>query len=70
MKELHHKQHLLIFDGPQTCDITWGQDFLHGTGMKLNFEQKNVTWMNKTIPMKHENILCNETFLTLNKMHL
>ena len=58
-----------MFDGPHTHDITWGRDFLHKTGMTLDFEQKIVKWMDKTIPMKPKNVLQDETFLTLDEMH-
>ena len=37
--------------------------------MTLNFEQKNVKWMDKTIPMKSKNIQRDEIFLTLDEMH-
>ena len=62
-------QTALAFDGPHTCDIVWGRDFLHRTGMTLNFEQKNITWLDKTISMKNEKIVNDETFLTLDEMH-
>ena len=50
-------QTALIYDGLQTYDIIWGWDFLHQTGVKLNFGLKTVTWMDKTIQMQNKNIL-------------
>ena len=45
-------QGALVFDGASKYDMILGRDFLHKTGIKLDFCSKTVQWLNHSIPMK------------------
>ena len=42
----------LLFDGPSMYDVILGRDLLQRIGMTLDFELRNIRWMQQSIPMK------------------
>ena len=46
------EQDALVFDGPARYDIILGRDFLQRTGMTLDFELKEVRWLDLSLPMR------------------
>ena len=44
-----------VFDTPSSYDVILGQDFLSKTGMKFNFENGSIKWIDRTIMMKDRN---------------
>ena len=46
------EQEALVFEGPSQYGIILGRDFLQKTGMTLDFELKEVRWMELTLPMR------------------
>lgn len=55
------QQDALLFDGPCQYDIILGRDFLHSTGMTLDFEAKEVRWLDLSIAMKNAEDWNNDT---------
>ena len=45
-------QQALVFDGPTQYDIILGRDFLQRTGMTLDFELKEIRWLDLTLGMR------------------
>ncbi|MEO0404261.1 MAG: hypothetical protein AAF193_05275 [Bacteroidota bacterium] len=58
-----NKQKALVFNGPDQYDIILGQDFLQQTGMTLNFELKEVCWLDLSLPVRSPKTLDSNTQL-------
>lgn len=58
-----------MFDGPCRCDVILGRDFLHKSGLQLNFDRQTVQWLDQTIDMKGDAFMKNPQLFFLEDQH-